>query len=90
VASARRLPGTDGAGEVRTRFQRNIRPGNQDRPALTFLVVSDGSPIASFTSSVAAATLAECVKREDPSRAVVILVEETIPKGRSGSPPDEG
>lgn len=65
-----------GQGRLPTRFQHNTRPGIQDRPALTFLVVADGSPIASFTSSVAAAMLAECVKRDDLSRAVVILVEE--------------
>jgi len=61
-------------------LQGEPHPGRSNEPALTFLVVVDGTPIASFFSSEAAALLAQCVKRDDLSRAVVILVERAVPR----------
>jgi hypothetical protein len=59
--------------------QGNPHPWPRGESALAFLVVVDGNPIASFSAPMAAAVLAQRLKRDDLSRAVVIMVEEAIP-----------
>jgi hypothetical protein len=58
-------------------------------PVLAFLVVMDGDAVASFSAPMAAALVAQRLKREDPRRAVLILVEEAAPDP-SPSPADTG